>query len=337
MSHGFSVCKPTGIPYVKTCTNFPLNSGNVATSSINASLDSFNYKFDGDTHQIAYCVPINIRSIPIGNICGGVRYDGSDIKPFISFGAKIGNTGYQYRSNIDELYNMIMHENKCINTTLDNGRTFVTSCNDGTKTTMTLSPDSNTASLHKINSDPNNASLHKINSETMTAKDLTQYLERYDNVITNLQDKTEKIMMARGLTTEQIGITMDRTPLRGNPIEKSPSVSIVDIDTHNLFVSVNQIITNIKTTIPNFTIFNILDSFQQNNIDRKKLFDIISDQSTNNNLKWRIDKTKGQMGSFYPDCCESANQCGWLIDYHLVHKIDYCRICMTPFRLEYFL
>lgn len=299
---GFSVCAPTNIPLVKTCLNT-----NTMTTSLNANLGPLTYKFDGD-HSVSLCG--KIPYIPIASVCGGVKYDGNSIDPFVSLNIAMGNINYQYKPNIDTLYNKIVGE-KC-NTTLYNGviennnitnGTFVTKCKDA-QTTMTISPE--------FIADPNN---------------VNQMLQKYDKVISELQDKTQKIMETKGITEKDIGMVMTRAP------SNIPKMSTEQMALQTTVIAVNEIIVNVKTNIPNFTVFDLLGEIQKNAIDRDQLMTIIKMQQNPDQSTWRVEKDKNL---FYPDCCENG-KLGWFIDYHIVNKIDHCRCCLTPYRLEYFL
>jgi hypothetical protein len=329
MTHNISMCKPTFIPSVNTCSNFGSEGTN---TSINAGLGPFNYKFDSNnTHQIALCGKLPM--VPFGTLCGGIKYDGNNIDPFISIGAKIGNTGYQFKPNIDAIYHKIINTNQCSTVTQNN--TVTISCGD-TKTTMVF----NNKDLNitpgflgkKIEPEMYITDPTKLNSENIGS-----LLQKCDKIINNLQNKMQVVMEKKGITQEDIGIIMDRAPLK--EIISTPSIFTNEqIETNKTIISVNNIISNVTTNIPNYTIFDVLDGIHKNSINTIKSLEILNSKTNNNGpLKWHVDKNKAQMGVFYPDCCEFANKSGYFVDYHLVHKIDYCRLCMTPFRLEYFL
>lgn len=320
MSHNISICKPTIVPGVKTCTNF--GSEGVSTS-INASLGPFNYKYSGDTHQIGLCTAMPY--VPFGTICGGIKYDSNNINSFMSLGAKIGNTGYQYKPDFNAIYNHIMGN--------ADGRTEIIGTGFVTSGPAVERCETNARS-GGIPKGP--SSVPEPDIPRIDINNIADILQKCDSTISNLQNKIDKIMEKNNITAQDIGFTIDRTPL--GTTSTTPLVTPEQIATHQIILSVNNIISDVKTNIPNYTIFDVLNGINQNAIDKTKLLEVINSANKGSqNLIWRVNKNEGTMGSFYPDCCEPANQCGWQIDYHIVHKIDYCRICLTPFRMEYFL
>ena len=308
MSHTFAVCKPSGVPQISTCTNY---NSNGMTSSINASFGQFRYSKTSTSDNLGACVPISIRGVPIGNVCAGVQLSNGDINPFLSFGAKIGNTGYQYKPDITDIYHQLF--DKTTTTVFNNGS--IVTANGDAVSTMTLGPI-NDLLIH----DP----------AKLDASHISKILDKCNTTISSLQEKTQQIMDSRGIKAETIGVIMDRTPLREPVTAQLQQYT----EFKQITTTVNEIITSVTST-PNFNMFDILDRINQASIDKTKLLAIIEEHNKDTR-KWHIDRSRGgRMGTLFPCCCDDG--LGWDIEWHIVHKVDYCRYCFTKFPLECFI
>jgi len=131
---------------------------------------------------------------------------------------------------------------------------------------------------------------------------ISDVLKQCDDVLNKIQTKVEQTMKDRGITWETIGV--------------SGGDNIGDCGDRELCNPIHR----------TMGFFDVLDNIKKN------IITIPENNVASTGRKWY--KT-GNI--FYPDCCEFGFTCGWYVDYHLAEKIDYCRLCGTPFRLEYFL
>ena len=145
------------------------------------------------------------------------------------------------------------------------------------------------------------STLHIKNREELTIERIENVLETLNKKLDNSQTKIEQTMKEKGVTWHCIGVSSGDQVIQTNIIE------------------------NLLKNDPTLTIFDILSKIKANDI-------VIPDDSLKKFGKWyKVD------GTFFPDCCDLAFNCGYYIDYHIKEKIDYCRLCLQKFRLEYFL
>jgi len=151
------------------------------------------------------------------------------------------------------------------------------------------------------------------NPSELTIDRIENVLNKLNNKLDQTQKKIERVMEIKGVKWQSIGVSS------GEMIgcEQSPIINSVQL--------INNIITNLRTVNPNATIFDVLKKMKENNVN------IPNDNLPKKGKWYRID------GKLYPDCCEYAFQSGYYIDYHIREQIDSCRLCGTPFRLEYFI
>lgn len=299
MLGSFYVCTPSTIPLASNCVNFDQNK---LPTSFNASFGPLQYSSSNSSQQWKVCAPI----LKISSVCVGVSHDVNGFQPFVSGG--IGNNifGYELKSSITDLYNKIATE-QCI--TKVDGKNIVTNCGD-TVTTATF------------NENPQFTD----QSKTTAVFNMDEILNQIDQKVNTVQRKVEDLMVARNITPEQVGVKFSTNiDTSINPVNPIMSATAQLVST---------IIQDIKIVNPNFTIFDVLNKFNENNVDKNLVFNVLNENKiSDNGLVWRVDKPNR---TFYPDCCQIGNG-GMDIDYHLYNKIDYCRICRSKFRIEYFL
>lgn len=305
----FAVCAPTSIPITKTCINTNTND---IFSSLNTSVGPFVHTATDTNQSVSVCAPIPYTS-GIGKMCLGIT---NNFDPFVSIGASIGMASIDYSINIESIVNKIIGLEPHTMVVTNNGSIVTQNGSGDVKTTITMGK----ASIVAQNSRDNSPIIMQSSGDD--AKTIYESLDKCNNMLNDIQTKTLVLMEKHGITIQDIAKSVPVTPIM------------------NTMIAVDNMMAQIRIEMPNFTIFDVCDRINQNAINVSDVLEIIRLGNQNSgivrSLQWRVDKTIRERIMFYPDCCEVANQ-GMCQGYHIVNKIDYCRICMTPFRLEYFL